>query len=319
MTSESTVKAKQVTIIGVPEIDSSGIPIVFEQVGQPLGSGAPIILVIHALTGNSHAKSTLEDSTPGWWEDFVGEGPYAINTNDFTVLIPNLPGSCYGSWQPVSSEPTLSVHQIALILTTWLRKIGVKEVEAAIGGSLGGMVAAQLALESDLLIRKVVLLSSCLYQPAWARAWGHLELTAIQQARNPEDGLSLARQIAMLSYRAPIDFEQKHSILKPIDSYLSYQGWKFNERFDSKTYQILVKAMDTFDLRESIPTTKTEALIIGNEQDFLYPVQEQIRLQEKFPLSKLFIFSSDKGHDAFLTDHQVLNPVINEFLSWRTQ
>ncbi|MCA0447807.1 MAG: alpha/beta fold hydrolase [Bacteroidetes bacterium] len=291
----------------------SGIPIVYETWGWDPSGKKPVVLLIHALTGSSHARSTPEDSTPGWWEPFIGAG-LALDPEKVAIISPNLPGSSYGSWVPdVKSEIRLTIADMARILEELCLTLGIASLKAVVGGSLGGMVAHQIVADQRIPIEKTVLLSCGAKQSAWAKAWGHLGLTAMENAINPLVGLSLARQIAMLSYRTPFDFGSKDEEGRSVQHYLYYQGTKFLNRFNNWSYELLVRAMDTHHVSQKVSTTR--ALIVGNLQDLLYPIADQKAQAELFDHVTYFEFDSDKGHDAFLVDHDILNPVIHSFLA----
>lgn len=289
------------------------LPVVYETWGWDPSGKKPIVLLIHALTGSAHAKSTENDPAPGWWESFIGPG-LALDPAETAIISPNLPGSCYGSWVPDSrSDITLTIRDMARILEAFCRELGIVSLKAVIGGSLGGMVAHQFVSDQIIPAERTVLLSCGHKQSAWAKAWGHLGLTAMQNAINPSAGLSLARQIAMLSYRTPVDFDSKEEDDKSVQHYLYYQGTKFLNRFSNWSYELLVRAMDTHEVTRKAAGTR--ALIIGNRQDLLYPPADQIAQAAWFEHAVYFEFDSDKGHDAFLVDHEILNPVINNFLA----
>jgi homoserine O-acetyltransferase len=295
-------------------ITVTNIPIVYE-VSDSSWRRKPIVLVIHALTGSSHAKSTSFDAAPGWWEAFIGSESASVDLNKFSVISPNLPGSCYGSWLPDQiSGSTLSVKDISRVLEAFLNQLQVTAIHAVLGGSLGGMIGLQLVKNKNLTIDKAVVISCGARQSAWAKSWGHLGLNALKSASTVKEGLSLARQIAMISYRTHSDFESKDQS-GSVQSYLDYQGQKFVDRFNPWAYEVLVRAMDTHDIGQDVLDTPTEILVIGNTQDVLYPVADQKEIVRLFTNSFYFEFSSDKGHDAFLTDDDVLNPVIGKFLT----
>lgn len=285
----------------------TNIPIVYET-SELNWKHKPVVLLIHALTGSSHVKSTPLDSTAGWWEAFIGDESASVDLHSFSVVSPNLPGSCYGSWLP---DHELSIADITLILEAFLHVLGLTEIHAVIGGSLGGMIALQLTKNQTISIKKTIAISCGARQSAWAKSWGHLGLTALNTSEDTEKGLALARQIAMVSYRSHSDFELKSG---DIQSYLNYQGKKFTNRFDVWSYELLVKAMDTHNMGSDYNEVNTQVLVIGNTLDVLYPTADQREVVRLFSNSHYFEFTSNKGHDAFLTDHVILNPVINNFL-----
>lgn len=291
-------------------LTETNIPIVYET-SDVNWKSKPVVLVIHALTGSSHAKSTSFDAAPGWWEPFIGSESASVDLNKFSVISPNLPGSCYGSWLP---DYLLSINDISRILEAFLHLLGVNKIHAVIGGSLGGMIALQLVKNKNLTIEKTVAISCGAKQSAWAKSWGHLGLSALKSASNAKEGLSLARQIAMISYRTHSDFETKDQT-GTVQNYLDYQGRKFVDRFDIWAYELLVRAMDTHDIGNDVLDLTTQVLVIGNSQDVLYPVADQKEIVRLFKKSTYFEFSSDKGHDAFLTDDDIINPQISKFLN----
>ncbi len=114
------------------------------------------------------------------------------------------------------------------------------------------MVALETALERPAAVRAVVPMAAPAATGALAMAWNAIQLEMI--AALGEDGLALARQLAMTTYRSASDFDGRFGRqLEPdgrlsIASYLSYQGRKLVERFDPDTYRILVRAMDLHDI-----------------------------------------------------------------------
>lgn len=291
----------------------TNIPMVFESWGIEPAGGSPVFLLIHALTGSSHAKSTQEDPTPGWWEEFLGTSGEAIDLTRCTVIAPNLPGSCYGSWVPDErDEIGLSIADQSRILAALISSLGISSLDAVIGGSLGGMVALQFCADKLIPVKKAVILSCGARQSAWAKSWGHLGLSALKNSVNESAGLALARQIAMLSYRTPPDFDSKDQPGKTVQHYLYYQGSKFVNRFTTRSYELLVRAMDTHSVTSVLDGI--DGLIIGNQQDLLYPLADQEAVCSLFPVHRFVVINSDKGHDAFLTESDDLNPVIRDFL-----
>ena len=60
--------------------------------GKKLGT-APVVLINHALTGNSN----VADAKEGWWKELIGQNK-VVDTNKYTVLCFNIPGNGYDSF-----------------------------------------------------------------------------------------------------------------------------------------------------------------------------------------------------------------------------
>ncbi len=155
----------------------------------------------------------------------------------------------------------------------------------------------------------------------------------------PSSGLSLARKIAMISYRSDISFETKfgrsridedNHFYNPenffqIENYLSYQGQKLVNRFDANSYIYISHAMDLHDIsykrgkiEDVLYNVKASSLNIGISSDILYPPAEQMEIASLIPKSKYVEINSIYGHDAFLIEIKILSEIIGDFLSKNT-
>lgn len=176
-------------------------------------------------------------------------------------------------------------------------------------------------------------------QSAWQIGINHLQRNAIQMDSNflngnyydhdpPHEGLSLARQIAMVSYRTHSQYNIKFgrnfsttTSIFDVESYLTYQGGKFNQRFDANSYMTLINMADSHDVgrdRGGIETALAKlcqpTLIIGVDSDLLYPLSEQQVLERHIPNANLKVVSSSQGHDGFLLEQREINKTIVQFL-----
>jgi homoserine O-acetyltransferase len=301
----------------------------------PPPDGAPQVLVVHALTGSA-------DAAGDWWEPLIGEGR-ALDTAGTGVLCANLLGGRYGTSGPTSVHPRTgrpygpafpAVTTVDQARAQWrlLDELGVEEIALVTGGSLGGMVALEVALERPDATRHVAPIAAPAAIGPLAIAWNHLQLQLIDQLGL--DGLSLARQLAMTTYRSETDFAERFAGSTEADgrpsvvSYLDYQGDKLVDRFDPATYRILVGAMDGHDIGRthgglvgalhSLGRAGVRLTGIGIEGDILYgprQVQELVGAASSAGVQARYReIRSTKGHDAFLVEWDQLTELLRETL-----
>lgn len=298
-----------------------------------------VVLIFHALTGDSNAAD--------WFQGFFSPSGIFNPETDFILCINNL-GSCYGSTGPTSINPKtgkpyqadfpeITIRDIVASQQLLLDKLEIKGIKTAIGGSMGGMIGLEFAL-TDERIKSLAVLASCASHSAWAIGISHAQRQAIYADKNwnngfydvenpPQKGLEAARSLAMITYRSPNNYQHKFGRTKRhknqfnVESYLDYQGYKFNNRFDANSYITLTKAMDTHDLAnhgesaESVlKKLEIPVLIIGISSDLLYPTNEQKFLAEHIPNSHYQEIDSLFGHDAFLIEFDQINKYLLTFL-----
>ena len=302
----------------------------------PPPNKAPQLLVIHALTGSA-------DAAGDWWEPLIGEGR-ALDTSRVGVLCANLLGGRYGTTGPTSIDPRTgrpygasfpSVTVVDQAEAQWrlLDALGVDELAMAVGGSLGGMVALEVALARPRAVRRVVPIAAPASIGPMAIAWNHLQVQLIEQLGL--GGLSLARQLAMTTYRSESDFAERFGGSIEADgrpsvvSYLDHQGDKLVDRFDPATYRVLVGAMDAHDIGrergglEGAVRRLVDGGVaitgIGIEGDILYgPRQVRALVDAATSAGVRAIYreiASTKGHDAFLVEWAQLTELLEEVLA----
>jgi homoserine O-acetyltransferase len=301
----------------------------------PSPGEAPQVLAVHALTGSA-------DAAGDWWAPLIGPG-LAFDTNRVGVLCANLLGGRYGSTGPTTLDPLtgapfgrafpeVSTRDQARAQWRLLDALSIGELAVVTGGSLGGMVALEIALERPGAVRTVVPIAAPAATGALAMAWNAIQLEMIE--RLGEDGLALARQLAMTTYRSATDFEGRFGRRLETDgrlsiaSYLDYQGRKLVERFDPDTYRILVRAMDLHDIGRhrggvvqalsALAAAGTRLTGLGISGDILYGPTQVRDLVRDAGLAGLEAnyreLKSTKGHDAFLVEWDQLGAVLTEAL-----
>ena len=263
-----------------------GARLAFESWGELNSDKSNAILVLHALTGDSHLIGNAGEghATSGWWNGIVGPGD-AIDTNEFYVLTPNVLGGCQGSTGPSSldrngreygpSFPQLTIKDQAKAFLILADQLGIKKFYAIIGGSMAGMHALEIAIDFPERLERLAILAAPPYSTADQIALNTVQLEAIRSDSNfaagwyydakpgfgPHKGLALGRRMALLNYRSPKELNERfgrswQSQVSPltergkyaVESYLDFHGNKFVRRFDANSYITLVSAMNSHDV-----------------------------------------------------------------------
>lgn len=298
------------------------------------------VLLVHALTGGARAGGP-----GGWWEPLIGPGR-ALDPAQHRIVCFNNLGSFYGSSAPGmpgfprGAKVTLTSGDIARSILLGLDALGVKKVHLAAGGSLGGMVALALGALAPTRFDRLLPIAACAASSAWVVGWNHVarEILRLDSGypHHVNRGLELARQLAMLTYRAEPGLEStQHRGLPPIrrfkgyriQSYLEHHGRKLKNRFTARCYELLLDAMDHHDLLKPVPGLRGPALarirastlVVHVESDQLFtPAQSDElvqHLQRHGVKVTREILRSPHGHDAFLIEWPQLAAIVTRALS----
>lgn len=319
------------------------------------------VLIVHSLTADSHVAGVAGPGhvTDGWWNGVVGAGR-GIDTDRWFVVCANTLGGCQGSTGPSSVTadgrewgsrfPYLTVRDQTTALKALADHLGIDRWAAIVGGSAAGMAALEYAVTYPDNVERVGLLATTAVTSADQISLNRLQIEAIQmdphfnggdyydEDEGPYRGLALARRIAMLSYRAPAEFNERfdrawQSDISPlgdggrfaVESYLDFHGNKFTRRFDANSYISLVEAMNSHDvtrgrgsLRDVLGSVTAKALVLGIDSDRCFPLEQQVALAEQLPNHlggrDAHVLSSPFGHDAFLIDDVSVAGLIRELL-----
>ena len=268
-----------------------------------------LVVVFHALTGSA-------DAMGDWWRDVVGPN-LAIDTTRYAVLCTNLLGSCYGTTGPSDPArrpfPEVTTRDMARLVGQLVERLHVSSVALAIGGSLGGMVTMEFAATYPELVRNVVVLAAPAEHPASAIAWSHIQRRAIAAAG--DEGLEIARMIAMMTYRTAGELADRFGRNGheaggfAVERYLSRQGEKLRARFDVHTYLTLLEAMDSHDVgrgrggvARALSRVKGKIIGVGIPGDLLYDPVLDVRRWTEAAGAEYREIESPKGHDGFLLE-----------------
>jgi homoserine O-acetyltransferase len=320
------------------------------------------ILLVHALSGDAHAagRHGPNDRKPGWWDAMVGPGR-PFDTDRYFVICSNVLGGCQGSTGPSSIDPAtgqpygarfpvITIADMVRAQARLLDRLGIEQLLAVAGGSMGGFQALEWATAYPERVRGAILLATSARSSAQTVAWNAIGRHAIMSdprwrggdyygAEPPTDGLAVARMIGHITYLSEPSLERKFGrdlrngdqigfTLAPefaIETYLAYQGESFNARFDANSYLYITKAMDYWDLPAqygsldaALARSQSSFLLLSFTSDWLYPTAESQTIAAALgrvgrPFRHVEL-ESTAGHDAFLVDYQPQAPIVEEFL-----
>ncbi|MDQ0613239.1 homoserine O-acetyltransferase [Microbacterium sp. W4I4] len=322
----------------------------WESWGELNEAGDNAVLILHALTGDSHVRGPAGAGHPtaGWWEQIVGPGA-AVDTDRWFVIAPNMLGGCQGSTGPASIAPDgrewasrfpyLTIRDQVSAQVRLADELGIRRWAAVIGGSMGGMHALEWAVMEPERVERLAVLSSPPVTTADQLALNFVQLETVRMdprfsggeyydaalGEGPHRGLALARRMALLNYRSPIELNQRfqrswQSGVSPlgrggrfaVESYLDFHGNKFTRRFDANSYLTVVEAMNSHDVgrdrggvEEALHAITAKTLVLGIDTDRLFPADGQQRIARSVPNlidDEAVVLTSDFGHDGFLIE-----------------
>jgi homoserine O-acetyltransferase len=309
------------------------------------------VLVCHALSGSALVGS--------WWPEIFAPGAVLSLEHDFVICI-NMLGSCYGSTGPGSVDPEtglvygpdfplVSIRDNVRAQAQLLDSLGIRRLRLVLGGSIGGMQALEWTIHEPERIERAAIIAVAPLC-AMGLALNHLQRQAIQNdpdwdggyylpQRQPKQGLGLARQIGMLSYKSAELFEERFG-RNPnrngedpwaqdnqggglvggrfdIGGYLDHQGQRFIDRFDANAYLAILRTMDNWDpLRggraseEVFGRIRAKLNFVGISSDWLFPAELVRQFAETIRAAGVNAdyreMISAHGHDAFLAEQAEL-------------
>lgn len=297
------------------------IELTYELFGQPLGQ-APIVLVNHALTGNSSVTGKN-----GWWNSLIGQNKL-IDTNDFTVLAFNFPGNGYDGFF-IKNYKDLILRDIANIFLIGLEKLKIKKLFAIIGGSIGGGLVWEIAALSPELSENYIPIASDWKSSDWLLANTRLQKQILNNSSQPVHD---ARMHAMLCYRSPLSFQKKFDRSKDshifnVESWLLHHGKKLQERFQLKSYKLMNHLLSKIDITRGgklkfeniISKVKGNIYIVSVDSDLFFTDFQNRETFYKACVIKDNMFfktiKSDHGHDAFLIEFDQLRELLSEIFT----
>ncbi len=295
--------------------NNENIKLSYEIFGQELYT-APIVLINHALTGNSNVSGEN-----GWWNDLVGENK-VINTEVYTILAFNIPGNGYDGFV-IDNYKDFVARDIANIFLIGLKRLKIKELFALVGGSLGGGIAWEMAFINAISIKHLILVATDWKSTDWLIANCQIQEQFLSNSNNPVHD---ARMHAMLCYRTPESFKERFQRSKNeeleifnVESWLLHHGNKLQQRFQLSAYKLMNQLLKTIDVTKGrdadiFDTINSNIHIIGVDSDLFFTAEENRETQKHLALTNPHVnyneINSIHGHDAFLIEYQQLEKII---------
>ncbi len=296
----------------IPEIKLS-----YQLFGKPLGT-APIVLVNHALTGNSNVAG--ED---GWWKDLVGDDK-VVDTNLYTILAFNIPGNGFDGFV-IDNYKDFVARDIANLFLIGLKELKIDKLFALIGGSLGGGIAWEMAVLSPDITENLIPVATDWKSTDWLIANCQIQEQFLLNSRNPVHD---ARMHAMLCYRTPESFNERFQRSKNeeleifnVESWLLHHGNKLQERFQLSAYKLMNQLLKTIDVTKNRPSDFNvlenihgNIHIIGVDSDLFFTAEENRQTHKQLAVSNPNVtyneIHSVHGHDAFLMEYEQLEKIV---------
>jgi homoserine O-acetyltransferase len=362
----------------------ASVRVAYETYGQLSPARDNVILVCHALSGDAHAagiaakpagESTRDGFRAderdagrskglGWWDGMIGPGK-AFDTDRFFVVSTNLLGGCRGTTGPSSINPetgrpygsdfpVITVADMVRTERAFLTQIGIHQLAAVAGGSLGGMQALEWAVQHGKDVKAIVPIASTHALHPQGVAWNAIARNAIVAdpdwqgghyygtGRAPNAGMGIARMIGHITYLSAAALQSKfarrlqssddvrYTLTDPefeIESYLRYQADTFVKRFDANTYLYTSRALTYFDLArqyghgrlaDAVRPISAKTLLISFSSDWLYPPQGSDDLMAALRAAgntvEHHVIDAPYGHDCFLLEEARQTPLIQAFL-----
>jgi homoserine O-acetyltransferase/O-succinyltransferase len=329
------------------------ITLAYETYGKLNAEKSNAILVVHALTGDSHVAGTN-----GWWENLIGPSK-GIDTNKYFVICSNVIGGCKGSTGPSSinpktgkpyglSFPLIGIGDMVEAQKRLIDHLGVEKLMSVVGGSMGGMQVLQWMVSYPYKIRSAIPIATTLNHTPQQIAFNEVGRQAVMADPDwkngdyyghspPAKGLAVARMIGHITYMSDTSMTEKfgrktRADKEPfkfaadfeVEGYLRYRGDNFVKRFDANSYLYLTKAIDNFNLLNGhnlgnvFKGLRAKVLVLAFKSDWLYPAyqsQETVKACKLAGVEASYCeLNSTYGHDSFLLETEQETQLIGDFL-----
>lgn len=335
----------------------------YETYGKLNANQSNAVLVCHALSGNHHVAGKYQDTdkSAGWWDNLIGPGK-PLDTNKFFVIGLNNLGGCHGSSGPSSINPLTDRPYSAtfpvVTVEDWVNSqarllayLGIDQLAAVIGGSLGGMQALQWTLSFPDRVRHALVIASAPNLTAQNIAFNEVARQAIitdpefyngdyyYHGTLPRRGLRIARMLGHITYLSDDamgekfgrklrtgEYKYSFDVEFEMESYLRYQGDKFAGEFDANTYLRMTRALDYFDPAQScngdlsiaLSSAKAKFLVVSFTSDWRFSPARSREIVKALLDNELSVryaeVTAAHGHDAFLMPDPHYHAIMRTYL-----
>jgi len=276
------------------------VEIAYESIGP---NDAPVVLAAGGISAHKHVLSTETFPEAGWWETQNGRGLDASRTRIVAIDWLGADGAI---------DAPIDARDQADAIAATLDALGIEAVDAYVGASYGAMVGLQFAARYPQRVRTLIVISGAHRAHPYASAWRALQRQIVglgQLQCDDAQGLSLARQLAMLSYRTPGEFAERFDAPPSLvhgrarvaaEDYLEHCGLAYVARTSPTAF---LRLSESIDLHRIDPeSVRVPTVVVGVTEDRLVPVEDIFELAERLPEAELRLLRSKYGHDAFLTE-----------------
>jgi len=292
------------------------LDISYQLFGQEINK-APIVVVVHALTGNSDVAGEEK----GWWKTIIGKSKL-VDTGKYTVLGFNIPGNAFDG-SVIDNYKCFTTYDIAALFNNCLRILGVRKVYAALGGSLGGCIAWEMLAQKPGFFEYVIPIASDWKSTDWIIGQTYVQDKILQNSSWP---IYDARMMAMLFYRSQPSMKLKFNrgrtednSMFNIESWLNHHGHKLQKRFSLSAYKMMNHLLSTVDIsrqlgsfENAVRNVSATIIQININSDLMFVTDECMKTADRLNKMQIenhvYIIDSVHGHDAFLIEfEQIIN------------
>ena len=294
----------------------NNLPLSYQLFGKKLGT-APVILINHALTGNSNVAGK-----DGWWNELIGNDK-VISTKEYTIICFNIPGNGFDDFL-IEDYKNFVARDIANIFLLGLKKLQINKLFALIGGSLGGGIAWEMVVLNPKITQHLIPVATDWKSTDWLIANCQIQELFLTNSNNPVHD---ARMHAMLCYRTPESFKNRFQRTKNedlqlfnVESWLLHHGKKLQERYQLASYKLMNQLLKTIDVTKGreglnvLETIEADIHIVGVSSDLFFTAEENRETQKQLaavhPNVTYNEINSVHGHDAFLIEYEQLKKIV---------
>ncbi|OGS70974.1 MAG: homoserine acetyltransferase [Flavobacteria bacterium RIFCSPLOWO2_12_FULL_35_11] len=304
---------------------TADVTLSYQVFGKELHS-VPVVLINHALTGNSDVAGEF-----GWWKSIVGDSKL-IDTKKYTVLAFDIPGNGYKTTEILFEYDAFSARDIANLFGLAVQQLEILSLYAAIGSSLGGGIAWEMAILFPNLIENLIPVASDWKASDWILGHNKVQFQILENSKKP---LHDARMMAMLFYRSPASFQSRFNRtvnsnlgMYNIESWLQHHGKKLEGRFTLHAYKVMTHLLSSVDIskkfagiEEAFEQMKSKVIMIGIDSDLFFVAEDNKETAKLLDQQNKKVdykeIKSIHGHDAFLIEFEQLVEALSDVFKYK--